>query len=197
VAPAESNTKKTPGPFDGFAKAKEDEPIFTLLGRDPLAPPLVALWAMMNRIRCGLGQPDHAIWTSLVRAATASPRELSDREMKAELLQTSEAEEIGWAMDEFRKGYEPLAHAPQESYSGYKPDAAAQAARDENRERLEASRRLDNSVAEINGVAEVAERYGLTSRASGLRGFAAILKNISAEVRPQRQLPPTPEPAQT
>lgn len=38
-------TKNNPGTYDGFAKAEPDEPYFTLLGRDPLAPFLVGLWA--------------------------------------------------------------------------------------------------------------------------------------------------------
>jgi len=38
-------TKDSPGRYDCYAKAEPDEPIFTLLARDPLAPLLVRLWA--------------------------------------------------------------------------------------------------------------------------------------------------------
>ena len=38
-------TKDNPGPNDCYAKAKPDEPMFTLLGRDPLAPDLIDYWA--------------------------------------------------------------------------------------------------------------------------------------------------------
>lgn len=38
-------TKNEPGAFDCYANAKDDEPLFTLLARDPLAPALVDLWA--------------------------------------------------------------------------------------------------------------------------------------------------------
>jgi len=37
-------TKTQPGKFDCHAKAEDDEPMFTLLARDPLAPALVRLW---------------------------------------------------------------------------------------------------------------------------------------------------------
>lgn len=38
-------TKNNPGEYDCYAKAEPDEPIFVLLGRDPLAPELVRMWA--------------------------------------------------------------------------------------------------------------------------------------------------------
>jgi hypothetical protein len=38
-------TKQNPGPFDCYAAAAPDEPMFVLLARDPLAPALVREWA--------------------------------------------------------------------------------------------------------------------------------------------------------
>lgn len=38
-------TKNNPGKFDCFSKAEPDEPVFVLLGRDPLAAALVEFWA--------------------------------------------------------------------------------------------------------------------------------------------------------
>jgi hypothetical protein len=38
-------TKNAPGEFDCYANAKPDEPMFVLLGRDPLAGDLVRTWA--------------------------------------------------------------------------------------------------------------------------------------------------------
>lgn len=38
-------TKNNPGEFDCYANAEPDEPMFVLLGRDSLAPELVARWA--------------------------------------------------------------------------------------------------------------------------------------------------------
>lgn len=43
-------TKNNPGPFDCYAKAHPDEPIFTLRAKDPLAPALVRLWAHVRRV---------------------------------------------------------------------------------------------------------------------------------------------------
>lgn len=38
-------TKNNPGAYDCYKNAEPDEPYFLLLGRDPLAPFLVGLWA--------------------------------------------------------------------------------------------------------------------------------------------------------
>jgi len=41
-------TKNNPGQFDCYAKALPDEPMFVLLGRDPLAGFLTSIWAKMR-----------------------------------------------------------------------------------------------------------------------------------------------------
>lgn len=41
-------TKNRPGPFDCYANAAPDEPMFVLLGRDKHAAALVNLWAAMR-----------------------------------------------------------------------------------------------------------------------------------------------------
>ena len=41
-------TKNNPGKFDCYFKAEPDEPMFTLLARDPLAHVLVDLWAALR-----------------------------------------------------------------------------------------------------------------------------------------------------
>lgn len=38
-------TKNNPGTFDCYEHAKPDEPMFVLLGRDPIAAALVRTWA--------------------------------------------------------------------------------------------------------------------------------------------------------
>lgn len=50
-------TKNNPGQFDCYAAAEEDEPMFILLARDPLAPVLVELWATL-REDMDIGNPD-------------------------------------------------------------------------------------------------------------------------------------------
>lgn len=48
-------TKSNPGPFDCYAKAADDEPLFTLRAKDPSAPYLVLLWkACRNRDFLGM-----------------------------------------------------------------------------------------------------------------------------------------------
>lgn len=42
-------TKNTPGQFDCYANAEPDEPMFILLGRDPVAWMLVDLWAAVRK----------------------------------------------------------------------------------------------------------------------------------------------------
>jgi hypothetical protein len=41
-------TKNNPGKYDCYANAAPDEPMFVLLGRDPCAPILVQLWALIR-----------------------------------------------------------------------------------------------------------------------------------------------------
>lgn len=43
-------TKNTPGPFDCYAKAEPDEPLFVLLARDKHAPTLIWLWATLREL---------------------------------------------------------------------------------------------------------------------------------------------------
>lgn len=53
-------TKLNPGRYDCLAKAEPDEPYFTLLARDALAPALVGVWALKRTllILCGLKPKD-------------------------------------------------------------------------------------------------------------------------------------------
>lgn len=41
-------TKNTPGKYDCYENAEPDEPMFILLGRDPVAPALVQLWSIVR-----------------------------------------------------------------------------------------------------------------------------------------------------
>lgn len=43
-------TKRAPGDFDCYRNAHPDEPMFILLGRDPFAPFLVLLWALLRNL---------------------------------------------------------------------------------------------------------------------------------------------------
>lgn len=53
-------TKNNPGANDCYTKAEPDEPLFTLLGRDPIAPWLVLLWAECRQRMVHQGPPKNA-----------------------------------------------------------------------------------------------------------------------------------------
>lgn len=53
-------TKNEPGRYDCYAAAEPDEPMFVLLARDPLAPIVVRLWAMLREREHGQGGDDAA-----------------------------------------------------------------------------------------------------------------------------------------
>jgi hypothetical protein len=63
-------TKNNPGKFDCYANAAPDEPMFVLLGRDPLAGALVRCWAEM---RAEMGEDPKK-----VAEALACAKELDD-----------------------------------------------------------------------------------------------------------------------
>lgn len=46
-------TKTQPGPFNCYGEATPDEPIFTLLARDPDAALVVEIWASIREARTG------------------------------------------------------------------------------------------------------------------------------------------------
>lgn len=46
-------TKANPGTYDCYAAATDDEPLFVLRAKDPLAPDIVRLWAKTRQILNG------------------------------------------------------------------------------------------------------------------------------------------------
>lgn len=50
------STKDDPSQFDAYAKAESDEPVFTLLGRDPMAPALIEAWAYLRSGQFGAAE---------------------------------------------------------------------------------------------------------------------------------------------
>lgn len=47
------HTKLNPGPYDCYARLREDEPFFVLRAKDPDAPQLVEMWAELRKSRPG------------------------------------------------------------------------------------------------------------------------------------------------
>jgi hypothetical protein len=50
------SNKTDPGQFDAYAKAEDDEPVFTLLARDPIAPALIEAWAYLRSGQIGAAE---------------------------------------------------------------------------------------------------------------------------------------------
>lgn len=93
------NTKARPGEFDALEKARPDELIFTLLERDPDAPPAILFWVQRRRDRA--------------RA------EIKDKDkLKAELMQCTEAEFIAMEMESRQRGGEAEAVDTRATYGG-------------------------------------------------------------------------------
>lgn len=181
-----TGTKAAPSAFDGFAKAKPDEPIFTLLARDPLAAPLTMAWAWLNRVRAGAGTAGEDIWSRLRRAAEDNPHEPTKERQRAELIQSSEAEEIAWSMDDYRKGFQPEPESPFESYSGYKPDEKAMAKQRETDQRAEHGRGLSEAAYAINEAAGWARANDLPDVADELQNILQPIRAAQEAIRPSR-----------
>jgi hypothetical protein len=91
------NTKSRAGEFDALEKARPDELLFTLLERDPCAPPTIHFWCELRR---------------------KLAREIDDPDKrKDELRQITEAEFIAFAMADRGRGETPEDVLPQ-TYSG-------------------------------------------------------------------------------
>ena len=63
-------TKENPAPFDCYANAEPDEPMFVLLARDGTAPILVEVWAEL-RIAMGKNGRDDPQITEALECAQA------------------------------------------------------------------------------------------------------------------------------
>ncbi len=50
------SSKNDPSQFDAYSKAEENEPVFTLLARDPIAPPLIEAWAYLRSGQIGAAE---------------------------------------------------------------------------------------------------------------------------------------------
>jgi hypothetical protein len=91
-------------PLDAYVTAKPDEPTFTLQGGDPLAAPLVRIWAFLARRRAGIARFDKETFGEMIEAAIGNTVVDDDREHNNLLVRATAAEEVSWAMDAYRKG---------------------------------------------------------------------------------------------
>lgn len=73
-------TKNNPGLYDCHAKAAGDEPVFTLLARDPLAPKLIEIWAALAGHNFAAAE---ALLWDAVKLASALPKERQAKVLEA------------------------------------------------------------------------------------------------------------------
>jgi hypothetical protein len=86
-------SKTEPSQFDAYQKAAEDEPVFTLLARDPIAPPLIEAWAYL---RSGQLQAAEIAFKAAYDAAThITPQLPGDAQIRSAFEVAEDAR--GWA----------------------------------------------------------------------------------------------------
>jgi hypothetical protein len=90
-------TKRTPGVFDCYENAETDEPMFILLGRDPMAGILIRLWVALREeegedrakleeaLRCAATCEQWAIARGKLARVTAAVESLHRMAMPASL----------------------------------------------------------------------------------------------------------------
>ena len=135
------NTLDQPSEFDAAAKLRDGEPYFLLIGRDRLAPPRVLDWARDNRKRA-LDEFDRQLVTP--------------EERDAELRKSTDAEQIAWAMQEYKNRWvaeQVEEAAPRPTYSGHEPSEETKRRDAIQAARTRAASALNNAVAELTDLA--------------------------------------------
>ncbi len=87
------STKEHPSPYDGMEKASADEPVFTLIGRDPDGPATVRFWSDTRRKR---------ISSAMIDIDDPVPEEWKD-----DLRRCTEADVVADDMERWRRGLPP------------------------------------------------------------------------------------------
>ena len=130
------NTLDNPGEFDILTSLRPGEPYIVLAGRDRFAPPLVLQWAQQNRSRA---------------LQDFTEGRIDEPSKVRELRKSTDAEEIAWAMQAYKAGYdEKAATAKQpDSYTGFVP-TEEQARRDAlQKARVDSAQAVNNAVGEM------------------------------------------------
>ena len=181
-------TKEEPGPFDGMENAKPGEPVFTLQGGDPLAAPLVQLWADAARKRAGVGAGNSTVLagdlTKLIRAAC---EQVGDHKREELLLRATEAEAISWEMDAYRKG-EKFVEKATESYSGYVQSQESKDAAKRTRSLYDLAQNLEEAKFHANETRMALEAAGeFPDAAATLVRIVGELDGVATAIRPKRR----------
>lgn len=179
------STKTEPGPFDGLERAQPDEPVFTLRAHDVLAAPLVHEWVRRRR-------------EAIIKG------DLSPEKEELELIQCREAEEVAFAMVDWRKGVDSTKPDPEEKtkanplYSGHTSSAEELAAKARHDVVKGASSALHNALSEVTDAAASLEQYGYAAERGVILRAADWLKAVANHIAPKRAsystVDPEPEP---
>lgn len=162
------NTIEQPGEFDVLLKLKPGQPYFTLVGGDPIAEAMTLVWAIRNR---SLALHDDT---------------LSEKDRERELRKSSQAEDIAWAMKDYRTGQKrpPVDTGPKTVHISNLPEETK--ARDaEQRTRADFARRCHNAIGELtDGIEELDPIDGLSASETSL--LLEELRRIADVVSPKR-----------
>lgn len=176
------STKEEPGPFDGLERAEPNEPVFTLRAHDVLAAPLVHEW--VNRRRQAILHGD-----------------LPPEKEELELIQCREAEDVAFAMVDWRNGAAPAPVAedkPVAAYSGHASSAEELAAKHRYDVIKAAVQTLNNALAEVTDAAATLEPFGHAGERAAILAAADWLKAVANHIAPKRAsysiMDPEPEP---
>ena len=171
-----TNTKASPGYFDGLQRAEEDEPVFPLRAHDVLSDGLVSEWVDRKR-------------SMILRAFDAG--EIDEAKKALELAQCRDAETIAMDMIAWRKGHAEA--EPEEkpkskpTYSGHTKtdeEIAAKALYDLTTETV---RQLDNATALASEAAGARLPNWDEGAVTVLSYAASLLKAVADHIRPTRR----------
>nr|WP_047169709.1 NaeI family type II restriction endonuclease [Sphingomonas sp. Y57] len=156
------STKDRPGEYDAFETAKPGEPIFTLQGGDPLAPPTILHWADLAR--------------GVARQETKQER------ADALFKKAANAELVAWAMAEYQRGddYEAQQQARAADEAAMTVEANVVLARGVDR--------LHNAIAEALELADNPAMDRFVKERGRLRSAAEMLRGVARVIEPRRHM---------
>lgn len=170
-------------PLDAYATAKPDEPTFTLQGGDPLAAPLVRLWATAARFRAGIGTPATMLDPSkLLIAAQQHSVVHNERECENLKVRATAAEEVSWAMDAYANG-EQCVDVPSEAADTHLSELQRIDLHDL---RVRAVGRINSMVAELNELRPALVKAGFEDYLGDLLNAENHLVEASRVIEPRR-----------
>jgi hypothetical protein len=169
-------TKDTMGEYDAIETAKPGEPLFPIQGGDPFGPATVQFWVDLCR-KAGMHEEDQKKAEALLRKA-------------------SDAERIGWLMQDYQRGIAaaqptsgPGAPKATPTYSGWNDpaDEETKARRLVRAGRIETAEQLHNVVAMAFEAADrLAKLRCCPLEEALIREAVEKLQDAAREVEPRR-----------